>query len=323
VGGFSGSDTTTASVDILNVLLAIPFSVSVKFNDWFSAGVNFNYVYQPFANTNIKKTYDSFDNPERTSSFNLKQEQRGHGWAYEVGVLARVLPSLTVGFMVRPPYDVRLNGDVKFSLSGQMGVGDLILNDGQFALDVPEFLDELESSVASVVHQPLRMVLGFGYTPTPQWKVAFDIHRTKWSRYAVEETFGDPLFNIFMSAKPLIQFWDLNDTIWYKLGFEYTGFANTAMRFGLFYDPSPVKEDWIGLGVPRTPSNFGGTFGVGYRDVTIGMISDTAKLDVDLAFLWGGTIGRTNPDTGVTVDGGFFDGKAGSITVSITTTYKY
>ncbi len=323
--GTNGMDEAYALVDIVSVSMAVPVSVSMRINESFSFGVNMALVFSPMSSFEIIKAYKSLDEQWKNSSFRLFMEEIGYGMNFEAGLLWKIRPNLSLGAVIKAPYNMQMEGDCHIDMNMW-----ILPMEFTFPFPIPFFGDftnpmnrTMHSRVKSTWHYPLKIGLGLGYSPTPEWKIALDAYWVQWSEAYYKDNFEDQMFQIFWAFKPIISYWELNDTIWYKLGFEYLGFDRMPIRAGCYYDPQPIKEEWLSLGVPRGPHNIAISCGLGYKDYELKMFKKAWKLDLDFGLLYGMSLKRTNPDTGISVDGGFFNGHAGSWMASLTMIYKY
>jgi long-subunit fatty acid transport protein len=89
---------------------------------------------------------------------------------------------------------------------------------------------------------PASYGLGLSYRYSDTWTMTFDVYRTEWSRFLLNDESGKE-YNPF-DYSPISE-GRLKDTIQVRLGSEYLfikGKNVIPMRFGLFYDPEPQKE---------------------------------------------------------------------------------
>ncbi|MCX7946035.1 MAG: outer membrane protein transport protein [Hydrogenophilus sp.] len=187
--------------------------------------------------------YARFDVSDKSD---WKQQTRGHGWAYKVGVHYRLSPEWAVGVAFHSK--TRLQD---FSGSGRLGMGAMgvapMAISGRYTIDNFEW--------------PTTWAVGVAYEPTSNWMVAADVKRLRWSdsmdvfRVRFSSSMGD-------LGVELDQKW--RDQTVYMVGVEYRPRPGLALRAGLNYGRNPLRAEYLNPLFPATVERHW-TVGVGMR----------------------------------------------------------
>jgi long-subunit fatty acid transport protein len=92
------------------------------------------------------------------------------------------------------------------------------------------------------MEMPSSYGAGLSYRHSDTWTIAFDVYRTDWSSFVLEDKAENEINPI---DGRLIKEGRLDDTTQVRLGSEYLFIKDRyvfPVRFGLFYDPEPVKD---------------------------------------------------------------------------------
>ncbi len=121
---------------------------------------------------------------------------------------------------------------------------------------------------------PAVISLGTTYYPTDRWSVSADFQLTQWSTY--EDLVFDFGFDDSSAEK------NYHDALAVRLGGQYKVCDNFTARAGIYYDGSPVYDDYLS---PETPSvsKMGYTCGLSYIPVS--------RLSIDLAYAYVSSLG--------------------------------
>ena len=136
---------------------------------------------------------------------------------------------------------------------------------------------------------PANLNTGISFRPTEKLLLAFDWQMVFWGAYKeLIMDLGNPTFNA-VSQK------NYHNTDAYRFGAQYTVIDQLDVRLGLYYDETPVDDDYL---TPESPSTnkLGTTIGLSFRPIP--------NLSIDVAFLYSngsGDLGRdatsgSNPD---------------------------
>jgi long-subunit fatty acid transport protein len=98
-----------------------------------------------------------------------------------------------------------------------------------------------DSTADFILRMPPSYGLGLAYRHSDSLTIAFDVYRTEWSKFVLQDENGDEKNPV--DGDP-ISSGRLRDTTQVRLGTEYLFIRNPyviPLRFGLFYDPEPQK----------------------------------------------------------------------------------
>jgi long-subunit fatty acid transport protein len=162
------------------------------------------------------------------------------------GFLWNFLGKFTLGGVYKTPFDARLKKKTSAYQS-------------QDWTSIPFTIESRSDNVAyQSMNMPASYGLGLSYRHSDNWTVALDVYRTEWSRFKLEDEFGNDVNPV--DGMPLSE-GRLKDTTQVRLGTEYLfirGKNVFPVRFGLFYDPEPTKDNpddyygfTVGLGFVR------------------------------------------------------------------------
>lgn len=141
-----------------------------------------------------------------------------------VGLLWETLPGLTLGAVVKTPFDA----DARHTYHS--------LSTSNLA---PDSRYDLTEHVT--IHMPMSYGLGLAYRMSDRLTLACDLYHTLWSDYELEDSQGNRFNPI--DGLPLAQS-DVSDTLQVRTGGEYLVLfpeegVSVPLRAGLFYDPEP------------------------------------------------------------------------------------
>ncbi len=129
---------------------------------------------------------------------------------------------------------------------------------------------------------PATFTIGATYYPTEQWTLSADLQLTEWSSY-------DALNIDFVPEGATDQNAEKNykDAVAIRLGAQYDVCKLFTARAGLYYDGSPVEDDFLSPETPST-SKLAYTCGVSLRPIS--------KLSIDLAYAYISSLGGERTD---------------------------
>jgi len=114
----------------------------------------------------------------------------------------------------------------------------------------PPRIKPFVSSEHVELHFPMSYGVGIAYRFSDAFTVAFDIYRTRWSRFWMREQDGRRICPI---TGKLARHSHIHDTTQIRIGCEYLFILERTLiplRFGIFYDPEPSEknpEDFYGV----------------------------------------------------------------------------
>jgi len=162
-----------------------------------------------------------------------------HGWNLHLGFLWKPTSFLTIGGVVKTPFEARARHEKRTHTTVyQFGSG---TSGG--TLNFKEDVD---------IEMPLSYGLGIALRFSDRLTVSMDVYRTEWSQFILED--GAGVRRSPVTGK-LSHETDVKATHQVRLGMEYLFILTRTvipLRLGLFYDPEPSEdnpEDYWGLSV--------------------------------------------------------------------------
>lgn len=181
-------------------------------------------------------------------------------YGYNVGVYMKPTEKFSLGISYRSKIELKVEGgDAAFSVPQSLA-GSRFFTPDTFSAKLP-----MISSVN----------IGMAYMPNEKWTVAADLNFNNWSEY-------EQLLIEFDQNKTLNnpQLRNYENTITARLGAQYLIDEVFTARAGVYFDPTPVRDNYF---TPETPSmnNIGYTLGGSAQ------LSERLQLDVSLLIIQG------------------------------------
>ncbi|MBI4698150.1 MAG: outer membrane protein transport protein [Nitrospirae bacterium] len=203
---------------------------------------------------------------------------RFRGINANLGLLWNINNHLTIGAVVKTPFDASLRHEFRYKSRSTFGTP----------------VDTQTSSQSSLIedvklHMPLSYGLGVAWRVSDALSFALDIYRTEWSQYVLTDAQGNEFSPI--DGRPKSDS-DAKDTTQVRLGGEYLFIGTKTVipvRGGLFYDPEPshgaVKDFYgatIGTGIGYQNMFFDMAYQLRWgRNIDTGNLINTSKADID------------------------------------------
>jgi long-chain fatty acid transport protein len=213
--------------------------------------------------------------------------------AANVGILYDLLPNkLALGVGYRSEAKMKVaNGKIK-GTEDITALNGIINNINQAAgsTEVPYVpVPALEKDAFTAeLPLPANLNTGISFRPTEKLLLAFDWQMIFWGAY-------EDLTLAFKNLGTQVSQKNYHNTDAYRFGAQYTVIDQLDLRLGLYYDETPVDDNYL---TPESPSTnkLGTTIGLSFRPIP--------NLSIDAAFLYsngGGSLGRdatsgSNPD---------------------------
>lgn len=234
-------------------------------------------------------------NEASAASVNLKGDA-GIRFGFNVGAMFDINEKLTVGLSYRSKVMARVKeGEISLSYANENDLKNVLLpkinglieKAGAMGIELPENLKHGigippldQGTFAAELPLPDNWSVGLTYRPTNRWIVSGEVQFVGWGAYetlAIEFS-PSPLDSYNLVAKKCYQ----NSRI-YRLGTQFAATNRFDLRMGVYFDESPVKDDFLN---PETPSmdKFGVTAGLSFRPMK--------ALSVDFAFSYVTGFGR-------------------------------
>jgi len=226
-------------------------TLSVKITDDVSIGAGLIYVNGGVEfNRNLSRSL--VDEQGNRSDITIKAAGVS-AWGYNLGLTARLDEYVTFGVNYRSQIDVEAkDGDATFH-------------------DLPAFAQAMykNGKFDATMPLPAELTVGFSYKISEKWLAAVDYNLTYWNAYkSLDITFANP--SIPASINPR----NYKNSSTYRVGFQYLASEKLSVRFGGYYDESPVQNGYFAPETPRNDS-MAGTLGFTYKV--------TPRLGIDFA----------------------------------------
>ncbi len=152
-------------------------------------------------------------------------------YGFNVGLFARLTPEISVGVNYRSKILMEMEeGEAHFRVPESLQAN--FPEDNTFSAELP---------------MPANLTFGLGWQVTDRWLLAVDLQHVRWSAY-------QSLNFDFTNNTPLLadseNIRNFENTMIYRFGFEYRAAESLKLRGGLYYDQTPIPEDYL---TPETP----------------------------------------------------------------------
>jgi len=174
-------------------------------------------------------------------SSNSYEKYSFSGFNVNLGVLWNATENLTIGAVLKTPFEADLRHESRFTSSMV------------YPLDPSR---NTAASLSSVAHEDLDMPLsygiGFAYRFSDSFTASMDVYRTQWDDFILTDSKGEE--RSFVTGKPESES-DVDATYQVRVGAEYLIFRPNyiiPLRAGVFYDPAPAEgspDDYYGISV--------------------------------------------------------------------------
>ncbi|MBG8552592.1 OmpP1/FadL family transporter [Hymenobacter guriensis] len=231
-------------------------TVAVAISENFSVGAGAMLTHGSVRQLRALGQYDAFD-------ADAEYEGSANGAGFNVGLYGRS------------------SEDLSFGISYRSGVR-LKVTDGTAtfrnvpAADASRFTNS--QNVATDIYLPGTLSVGLANQITPKLNVLFDFTLTNWTK-TDSATFRFANNQAARSSQPR----RYEDAMAFKIGGEYQLDAKTALRLGVLYDESPVRDEYVAPDLPDG-NKLAASLGVSFA------MAD--KLNLDLAYQFGALSNR-------------------------------
>jgi long-chain fatty acid transport protein len=231
-------------------------TVAYKVTDWLSVGAGLDIVA---GSVNLQRSLPTSDTNGEPGHMTLDGKTKT-AFGYNLGVYLQPSEKFSLGLNYRSAVDATVE-------------------DGDATFEVPAAVSASFPSTTFGATLPLPSVfsIGVGYKPSSKFTLAADVNFVGWSAYeALTINFGAPIPSpngptVTRSAR------NYENSRIYHIGAELSVIKNLDLRFGAYYDESPVPNGYM---TPETPDAdaVGLTAGFGFK------ASD--KITIDGSFLY-------------------------------------
>lgn len=204
---------------------------------------------------------------------------------YNVGAMFDINDKFTVGASYRSKVNMKVTeGSAELNFANETEIRQIL---AMADMSIPP-LDQ--AYFKSQLPLPSNFNVGVTYHPTNRWTVSGEVQFVGWGTY---EELGIEFF-------PAAQFGDYNqapaknykNTRIYRVGAQHALTGRMDLRFGAYFDGTPVKDDYLN---PETPSmnKLGLSAGFSFRPVD--------NFSIDLSFTYVTGFGRDGSYTDTTL----------------------
>lgn len=239
----AGSDSVTFSeIQAIHVNPNVAFQI----NDHFALAAGISY-------------YNAFK--VHLDGQSLKIGGSGDGFGGNVAALYKT-DAFSVGLSYRSSVTIDISGTAvggpAMALLGLQGIG---------------------ANARTSVTFPNLFTAAISFQPSPGWLVGVQADRINWKKFNEIKIEYDPsTLNIATGSSSTIpENWKATTAI--RLGAEYTYSANTTVRVGYTYDPTPINPTDFS---PRLPGNDRQLLSLGYGS----KLTDALTMDLAYAYVW-------------------------------------
>ncbi|MGQ1889693.1 OmpP1/FadL family transporter [Thermophagus sp. OGC60D27] len=184
-------------------------------------------------------------------------------FGYNVGIFFKVSPRFTAGINYRSKVLMKVDGgDATFFVPASMASN--FPGNNTFSAELP---------------MPSNLTFGIGLKATDKLLFAFDLQHVGWSDYQdLNFDFKENTAALQDSHNPR----NFTNTMIYRLGAEYEATSFLKLRAGVYYDETPIPEDYL---TPETP-------GTNKTGISVGFswsLNDKLTVDASLLHIAGQT----------------------------------
>lgn len=253
-------------------VIAILIGIAKTFGK-FNLGLSFGPTYSEIKLRQVHLATADTNLPVQYVQFPVDQIMKGKGVGFGgiLGISYEFSEKFRLGFSLRGFSKANLKGKVNLGLYTPKNdyIKNYILSDGDPANDEDTLywkgiLFKSEGDAKTKLPLPFNIGLGMKYSPSPKLNIYFDVDYTTWSmldRIPIELEGKDPKGED-LENDTLILEW--KDILRLSLGTEYFVKEFWALRFGFYYDPSPVNEKTLDPLIPDVGDKFSFNIGSGF-----------------------------------------------------------
>lgn len=227
-------------------------TISYKINDKIGIGFGFSYIFGKVEITKSLPVSDGTNEGEASLTGNTSN------FGFSLGLFLKPTEKLNVGISYRSLSEMKVEGgDAKFTTPASLGTK--FPADNKFDANLP---------------LPSNLVVGLSYKYSEKLTVGIDLQYVMWSVYdSLIFDFEINTSSLKDSHNPRLY----EDRLIIRIGGQYKMNDKLTIRAGGYYDPSPVKDDYL---TPETPSSdqLGLSAGLSY--------SISEKFSIDASFLY-------------------------------------
>jgi long-chain fatty acid transport protein len=239
---------------VLNTLFIQP-TVSFRLSDQLGLGIGGTYALGTF----LSRRAIQIDGPNGTEG-SARFSGTGNGVGFNLGLSIKVDDHVRLGLTYRSAITIQIDS-------------------GMARFNVPESVSDqfVDQAFATALRLPGAVSLGLSYQPQERLLLAFELSWVGWQVFdSLRLELIEPVPNLRQYPERAYE-----ATLNFRVGGEYRLNEHWNLRAGLFYDNSPVPQDFLAPDIPDA-NRIGLTTGLGVR--VIGGVT----LDVSYAYAYTG-----------------------------------
>ncbi|ASB51204.1 OmpP1/FadL family transporter [Alkalitalea saponilacus] len=231
-------------------------TLSYRITDCLSLGAGMSVVFGA-VDMNRAISFQALDpfyqqatqNPSATApdgQVNLKGNSVSFG--YSAGLYYQISEKLSVGLGYRSKVEIELDGgDATFTHDEQIPTF-LNMAMAMQGVNLPDnYLFFPDNKFSSMLPMPANLTLGVGWQASDKWFFAVDLQNVRWSAYkSLDFDFEQNTVTVEDSSMPK----NFENTMIYRFGAEYALNPSVLLRAGVYYDETPIKDQYL---TPETP----------------------------------------------------------------------
>jgi long-chain fatty acid transport protein len=230
-------------------------TVSYKFCDYFSIGAGFNYMSGTVSLSKMLPVSDASGEGKSTLEGNTSN------FGYSIGIMAKPTANFGIGITYRSKIEMKMEGgDVTFKIPASLSAN--------FPSGV---------TFDAMLPMPANLNIGISYQVNDKLLIGADLNYVFWSVYdSLIFDFSPNTSSLEDSRNPRLY----EDAPVIRVGAQYQYNDKLTCRAGVYFDKSPVKDDYLN---PETPSTnqIGLSLGASYK------VSDKLNIDASFVYLMG------------------------------------
>jgi len=226
-------------------------NIAIKLLPNLSLGGGFSYMQ---SNVELRQRVNSsalLGGP--ADDIDVKLDGNGDGWGYNLGVLLDITDKIHLGVSYRSQINVNYTGRTKFNIPSNAS-----------PLSVSPFFTDQDARTD--INFPAVMVFGVSTTLFDKLDLEVNADWTGWSSYD-NLIVQNELVPKTVYRKKYKNVWTLH------FGGRYRTTENILLRFGYYYDVTPVPSEYMGPMVPGTNKHgisFGGRYSFSNTAINLG-----------------------------------------------------
>jgi long-chain fatty acid transport protein len=187
-----------------------------------------------------------------TGPNNLRIDGSGVAYGANAAILFKASDAVRLGVSYRRKMRADLNGDVALTTVG-------LSNNGTTSIVLPDIISA-----------------GMSFRLSPQVIASLQTDYTNWSTYDQLTLTSGTFVLMGLGSNTAIVPNQWQDTVCYRLGFQYDASEQLRYRFGVLYDQNPVRSEYFDTRLPDSDR----------EGLTIGIGHTSGRMTVDASYMY-------------------------------------